>query len=131
QRDDSIHITAKEGVPVTMTYRLRFGIAGQYIPDPRRVVEQGWNAWTRARVAEAVSAVASQIPIEDLLSPTSQFNSQRDLLRQTVSRHLAASGLKVTAFEIARFDVDREALLRVKRAELRRDARSVPGRVAL
>src|ERR1051325_9256742 len=50
--------------------------------------------------------------------------------RAEFSGHLAQSGLKVTAFEIAKFDVDREALLRVKRAELRRDARSAPGRVA-
>src|SRR5205807_9280846 len=63
--------------------------------------------------------------------PTSQFNAQRDPLRQTVTRHLAQSGLNVTAFEIARFDVDRDALLTVKRAELRRDARSAPQRVAI
>ncbi len=131
QRDGLIRITSQEGVPVTVTYRLRFGVSGKRILDARRVVDEGWNAWIRTRVGEAVSAVASQIPIEDLLSPTSQFNTQRNPLRQTVSRHLAQSGLKVTAFEIARFEVDREALLRVKRAELRRDARSTPTRVAL
>ncbi len=131
QRDGLIRITSQEGVPVTVTYRLRFGIAAGHIPDARRVVDEGWNSWIRARVGEAVSAVASQIPIEDLLSPTSQFTAQRDKLRQAVVRHLARSGLKVTAFEIARLDVDREALLKVKRAELRRDARSTPSRVAL
>jgi predicted AlkP superfamily phosphohydrolase/phosphomutase/Tfp pilus assembly protein PilF len=131
QRDGLIRITSKEGVPVTVTYRLRFGIAGQRIPDARRVVQDGWNAWIRARVSEAVSAVTSQIPVEDLSSPTSQFNAHREPLRQTVARHLAQSGLKVTAFEIAKFEVDREALLKVKRAELRRDARSVPARVAI
>src|SRR5712691_1949558 len=131
QRDDLIRITSREGVPVTVDYRLRFGLSGDRLPDARRMVEEGWNAWIRARVGEAVAAVASQIPIEDLLSPTSQFNAQRDVLRQTVARHLAQSGLKVTAFEIARIDADRDALLKVTRAELRRDTRSVPTRVAL
>jgi predicted AlkP superfamily phosphohydrolase/phosphomutase/Tfp pilus assembly protein PilF len=131
QRDDFVQITSKEGVPVKLYYRLRFGLAGNQIKDATRIVTQGWNAWTRARVAEAVSAVASQIPIEDLLSPTSQFNAQRDPLRQAVARHLADTGLNVTAFEIARFEVDRQALLNAKRAELRRDARSAPTRVAI
>ncbi len=131
QRDDIIRITSKEGVPVTVSYRLRFGINGDRLPDARRMVDQGWNAWIRARVAEAVSAVTEQIPIEDLLSPNSQFNSQRDPLRRTVANHLASSGLKVTAFEVARFEADHDALLRVKRAELRRDTRSVPTRVVI
>jgi predicted AlkP superfamily phosphohydrolase/phosphomutase/Tfp pilus assembly protein PilF len=131
QRDGIIRITSKEGVPVTVNYRLRFGISGDRLPDARRMVEEGWNAWIRARVAEAVSAVTQQIPIEDLLSPSSQFNSQRDPLRKTVANHLARSGLKVTAFEVARFEVDRDSLLRVKRAELRRDARSSPTRVVI
>jgi predicted AlkP superfamily phosphohydrolase/phosphomutase/Tfp pilus assembly protein PilF len=131
QRDGLIRITSQEGVPVTVTYRLRFALSGRPIPDARRVVDEGWNAWIRARVSEAVSAVTSQIPIEDLLSPTSRFSAQRDILRQTVARHLAQSGLTVTAFEIARMEVDREAMLKVKRAELRRDSRSVPARVAL
>src|SRR6185436_4715245 len=131
QRDGLIRITSKEGVPVTVQYRLRFGVAGDRIPDAQRIVNDGWNAWIRARVSEAVAAVAAQVPIEDLLSPTSAFNTQRDPLRRTVAAHLAQSGLKVTAFEIARFEVDRDALLRAKRAELRRDARSAPGRVAI
>lgn len=131
QRDGLVRITSKEGVPVTMTYRLRFGVAGKRIADARRIVNEGWNAWIRARVAEAVSAVTSQIPIEDLLSPTSQFNTQRDPLRRTVAEHLAKSGLNVTTFAVARFEADKEALLKAKRAELRRDARSVPTRVAV
>ncbi|MGA8806860.1 MAG: alkaline phosphatase family protein [Thermoanaerobaculia bacterium] len=131
QRDGIIRITSKEGVPVTVYYRLRFDISGDRLPDAPRMVDEGWNGWIRARVAEAVSAVTQQIPIEDLLSPNSQFNSQRDPLRKTVANHLARSGLKVTAFEVARFEADKEALLRVKRAELRRDARSSPSRVAV
>src|SRR5437763_7139576 len=131
QRDGIIRITSKDGVPVTVNYRLRFGITGDRLPDARLMVDEGWNAWIRARVAEAVSAVTQQISIEELLSPNSQFNTQRDPLRRTVAAHLAQSGLKVTAFEIASFVVDRDALLRVKRAELRRDARSAPGRVAV
>ena len=131
QRDGIVRITSREGVPLTMTYRLRFGVSGDRFPDAQRMVSDGWNSWIRARVGEAVAAVTSQVPIEDLLSPTSQFNSQRTPLRQVVARHLASSGLKVTAFEVARFEVDREALLRVKRTELRRDARSAPTRVAI
>ena len=131
QRDGFIRITSKEGIPVTVQYRLRFGVAGDHIPDAQLIVNDGWNAWIRARVSEAVSAVAAQVPIEDLVSPTSGFNTQRDPLRRTVAAHLAQSGLKVTAFEIARLEVDRDALLKVKRAELRRDARSAPGRVAV
>ena len=131
QRDGFIRITSKEGIPVTVQYRLRFGVAGDHIPDAQLIVNDGWNAWIRARVSEAVSAVAAQVPIEELVSPTSRFNTQRDPLRRTVAAHLGQSGLKVTAFEIARLDVDRDALLRVKRAELRRDARSAPGRVAI
>src|ERR1041385_7914774 len=123
QRDGLIRITSKEGVPVTLQYRLRFSIEGDHLPDAQRMVNDGWNAWIRARVSEAVSAVTQQVPIEDLLSPTSQFNTQRDPLRRTVAAHLAQSGLKVTAFEIARFDVDRDALLRAKRTQLRPDAR--------
>ncbi|MCU1230709.1 MAG: hypothetical protein JWO97_3593 [Acidobacteria bacterium] len=132
QRDGLIRIESQEHVPVTMTYRLRFTIApGNRITDARRLVNDGWSAWIRTRVSEAVSAVTTKVPIEELLSPTSRFNQERDPLRQTVAAHLARSGLKVTAFEIARLDADKEALLRAKRAELRRDARSVPGRVAI
>jgi predicted AlkP superfamily phosphohydrolase/phosphomutase/Tfp pilus assembly protein PilF len=131
QHDGITRIISQDGVPVTVNYRLRFAIAGDRLPDVRRLVNDGFTVWMQARVAEAVSAVARQVPIEDLLSPTSTFNTQRDPLRRTVAGHLAASGLKVTAFEIARLDVDREALLRVKRAQLRRDARSVPARVAI
>jgi predicted AlkP superfamily phosphohydrolase/phosphomutase/tetratricopeptide (TPR) repeat protein len=130
QRDGVIRIVSQEGVPVTLYYRLRFGVAGDHIPDARRLVEDGWSAWVRARVGEGVSAVTSRISIEELLSPTSPFH-QRDPLGETVTRHLAESGLNVTAFKIARFEVDREALLRAKRLELRRDARSVPSRVAV
>jgi predicted AlkP superfamily phosphohydrolase/phosphomutase/Tfp pilus assembly protein PilF len=131
QRDDFVQINSKEGVPVKLYYRLRFGVSGEQVRAASTIVQQGWNSWTRARVAEAVTAVASQIPIEDLLSPTSSFNVRRDPLRQAVSRHLAASGLKVTGFEIARLEVDRPALLNAKRAELRRDARSAPTRTVV
>lgn len=131
QRDGLVRILSKEGVPVTVTYRLRFGVTGDRLPDARRLVAEGWNAWIRARVSEAVSAVTAQTPIEDLLSPSSTFNAQRDPLRRVVAAHLAQSGLKVTAFEIARLEPDREALLRYKRAELRRSARGLAGRVAI
>src|SRR5436190_1683856 len=131
QRDGMITIQSQEGVPVTVSFRLRFGIQSRKLADARRIVDEGFNAWIRRRVSEAVAAVVSKVPIEELLSPNSQFNARRDVLRRAVSDHLARNGLEVKAFEIARIDADREALLRVKRAEMRRDARSVPTRVAI
>jgi len=131
QRDGLVQILSKEKVPVTINYRLRFNIAGERITDARTLVRDGWNAWIRSRVGEAVSAVTQQVPIEELLSPTSQFSTRRGVLRDVVARHLARSGLSVTAFEIARLEPDRNALLAYKRAELRRNARGVAGRVAV
>src|SRR3954452_8355617 len=132
QRDGIIRIMSQEQVPVTITYRLRFGIAGNRLPDARTLVAQGWTAWVGARVAEAVDAVTRQVPIEDLLSPNSQFNTaQRNTLRSAVANYLSKSGLKVTAFEIARIDVDKPALLQRKKMDLRREARGVAGRVAI
>lgn len=131
QRDGFVRIMSKERVPVTISYRLRFSVPGDRFPDARRLVRDGWSAWIRARVAEAVSAVTQQVPIEELLSPTSEFAARRGVLRQVVARHLAQSGLQVTAFEISRIEPDRRALLEYKRAELRREARGVAGRVAI
>lgn len=131
QRDGLVRIRSKEGVPVTVSYRLRFTLPGQRLPDSRRLVRDGWSAWIRTRVGEAVSAVTQQFPIEELLSPTSQFTRQRGVLREVVKRHLARSGLQVTAFEIVRMEPDRRALLEYKRNELRRGARGVAGRVAI
>jgi len=131
QNDGVIRITSKEGVPVTVAYRLRFGISSDRLADARGLVTNGWSAWIRARVSEAVAAVTSQVPIEELTSPTSQFSTRRDVLRRVVAAHLAQSGLNVTAFEISRIEPDRDALLAYKRAELRRSARGVAGRVAI
>ena len=131
QRDGFVRILSKERVPVTISYRLRFSIPEERIPDARRLVREGWSAWIRARVAEAVSAMTEQVAIEELLSPTSAFAARRNDLRQNVARHLARSGLRVTAFEIARIEPDRKALLAYKRQELRREARGVAGRVAI
>ena len=131
QRDGLVRILSKERIPITVTYRLRFNFPGKRLPDVRTLVRSGWNAWIRTRVGEAVSAVTQQYPIEEILSPTSQFAARRNVLRQVVTRHLAASGLQVTGFEIARMEPDRKALLDYKRAELRRGARGVAGRVAI
>jgi predicted AlkP superfamily phosphohydrolase/phosphomutase/Tfp pilus assembly protein PilF len=131
QRDGFVRILSKERVPVTITYRLRFSIPGERLPDAGRLVSDGWSGWIRARVSEAVSAVTQQVPIEELVSPTSQFSARRDVLRQIVAKHLARSGLQVSAFEIARIEPDRRALLDYKRVELRREARGVAGRVAI
>jgi len=130
QRDGSVTITSKEGVPITINFRLRFTV-GDRLPDASRLTSEGLSSWMRARVGEAVVEVTKQVPIEDLLSPSSQFSRQRAPLRQIVARHLARSGLNVTAFEIAELRPDREALLKYKRAELRRSARGVAGRVAV
>lgn len=131
QRDGFVRILSKERVPVTISYRLRFSIPGERLPDASRLVRDGWNGWIRARVSEAISAVTQQVPIEELVSPTSEFARRRDDLRQIVAGHLGRSGLRVTAFEIARIEPDRRALLEYKRAELRREARGVAGRVAI
>jgi predicted AlkP superfamily phosphohydrolase/phosphomutase/Tfp pilus assembly protein PilF len=131
QKDGLVRILSKEGVPVTISYRLKFGVASTRLPDAQRLVRSGWNAWLGARVGEAVSAVTRQVPIEELLSPTSQFAARRDVLRRTVADHLGRSGLKVTDFAIARMEPDRDELLRYKRGELRRQARGVAGRVAI
>lgn len=131
QRDGLVRILSKERIPVTVSYRLRFTLAGKRLPDARRLVNDGWSAWIRTRVGEAMSAVTAQVPIEELLSPTSQFATRRSVLREAVKRHLARSGLQVTAFEITRIEPDRRALLEYKRAELRRSARGVAARVAI
>jgi Tfp pilus assembly protein PilF len=131
QRDGFVRIESADKVPVTISYRLRFGVASDRLPDPGTLVTQGFSAWIGKRVAEAVDTVTRHVPIEELLAPTSSFNRQREPLRQTVARHLANSGLNVTGFEIERLDVDREALLHLKRVELRRETRGVVGRVAI
>jgi predicted AlkP superfamily phosphohydrolase/phosphomutase/tetratricopeptide (TPR) repeat protein len=131
QRDGVVRVVSKERVPVTVSYRLRFTLPGERLPDARRLVQDGWSAWIRTRVGEAVSAVTQQMPVEELLSPTSQFATRRDVLRRTVSNHLARSGLQVTAFEISHMEPDRRALLEYKRQELRRNARGIAGRVAI
>lgn len=131
QRDGFVRILSKERVPVTISYRLRFSVPEERIPDARRLVREGWSAWIRARVSEAVSAMTQQVAIEELLSPTSAFAARRNDLRENVARHLARSGLRVTAFEIARIEPDRRALLAYKRQELRREARGIAGRVAI
>lgn len=131
QRDGLVQIVSREGVPVTLTYRLRFSVEKEQLADARRLVREGWSAWIRARVSEAMAAVTRQVPIEDLLSPSSQFNASREPLRRLVAAHLARSGLNVTAFHIARIEPDRNALLKYKRTELRRAARGVAGRVAV
>lgn len=131
QRDGLVRILSKEKVPVTVGYRIRFTLPGERLPDAQRMVEDGWSAWIRTRVGEAVAAVTQQVPIEELLSPTSQFAQRRDVLRNVVARHLAQSGLQVTGFEIAQMEPDRRALLEYKRQELRRNARGIGGRVAI
>lgn len=131
QADGAVRILSQERVPVTIRYRLRFTIPRERMPDAQRLVNDGWSAWIRARVAEAVSAVTQKVPVEELVSPTSQFSAQRDVVRNVVVRHLARSGLEVAAFAISNIEADREALLEYKRMELRRSARGVAGRVAI
>ncbi|HEY0787626.1 MAG TPA: alkaline phosphatase family protein, partial [Thermoanaerobaculia bacterium] len=124
-------VRSSEGLPVKLTYHLRFGIAQRRMPDAKRLVREGWSAWIRARVAEAVSALSTKIPVEELVSPSSQFAAQRNVVRRTVARHLAQSGLALTSFEIERIEVDPDEMLRYKRLQLRRNARGAVGRVAV
>lgn len=129
QHSGIVKITSRESVPVLIAYRMRFTIEAPRISDSKRLIREGWSDWIGTRVGEAVSAVASKVPLEELASPLSEFRSRRDRLREIVAQHLARSGVRVTAFEIERIDVDSEALLRFKRAELRRNARGAYGRV--
>lgn len=131
QRDDLVRVESKEKIPVTLSYRIRFTLPGEKLQDAQGLVRNGWSAWIRRRVGEAVSAVTQQVPVEELLSPTSQFATQRDVLRRVVTDYLGQSGLKVEAFEIAQMEPDRRALLEYKRHELRRNARGIAGRVAI
>ncbi|MEO8218957.1 MAG: alkaline phosphatase family protein [Acidobacteriota bacterium] len=130
-RDGFTWLRSKEGVPFGIFYRLRFGIGRERLPDSKRLVQEGWSAWIRARVSEAVSVVAREFPIEQLTAPTADFSRERELLRAAVARHLAQSGLQVSGFEIQKIEIDRDALRDYKRAELRRNARGPVGRVAL
>ena len=131
QADGFVRILSQEEVPVTIRYRLRFSIPRERMPDAQRLVTDGWSAWIRTRVAEAVSAVTQRVPVEELISPTSQFSARRDVIRDVVAQHLARSGLEVSAFAISSIEADRRALLEYKRMELRRSARGVAGRVAI
>ncbi|MFN2239521.1 MAG: alkaline phosphatase family protein [Thermoanaerobaculia bacterium] len=124
-------VRSQEGVPIRLTYHLRFDVDQDQMPDSRRLVREGWSAWIRARVSEAITALLSRIPVETLVSPTNPAGSHRELVRRTVTSHLAQSGLTVSSFEIERMEIDRDALLRYKRGELRRNARAPGGRVAI
>jgi predicted AlkP superfamily phosphohydrolase/phosphomutase/Tfp pilus assembly protein PilF len=131
QRDDLVRVLSKERVPVTLSYRIRFTLPAERLEDARGLVRNGWSSWIRTRIGEAVSAVTHEVPVEELLSPTSQFATRRDVLRRVVQNHLARSGLQVQAFEIIHMEPDRKSLLEYKRVELRRNARGVAGRVAI
>lgn len=132
QRDGVVQVNVgPEKIPVKITYRIRFRIGAARLPDSERLVHDGWSAWMGRRIAEVITAVASTTPVEEFASPVLQYSNQRDVLRKAVANHFARSGLHVTAFEIEKMVVDREAMLRYKRNELRRNARGAVGRVAL
>ena len=122
---------SKENVPIRIAYRMRFDIGSTQLPDARRIVIDGWDPWFSARVAEAVRAFSGEIPVEDLIAPTSRYSDIRERLRQAVVAHLGQTGIEVSAFQIESLTVDREALLAYKRQELRRRARGAVGRVAV
>jgi predicted AlkP superfamily phosphohydrolase/phosphomutase/Flp pilus assembly protein TadD len=122
---------SQEGIPIRIAYRIRFLVGHAPLPDARRIVIDGWDAWFDDRVAEAVRAFTGTVPVEDLTSPTAQFSRNREALREAVAGHLARSGIEVSAFQIENLSVDREALLQHKRQELRRRARGPVGRVAI
>lgn len=124
-------IHSREGVPVKISYRVRFELEHTALPDARTIIQEGWEQWVESRVAEAVQAVARQTAIEEFLSPVSRFSARRDLVRQTVADHLARSGLKVTGFEIEGMETDRQALLEFKRRELRRKEKTAVSRVVV
>lgn len=117
QRDGLVRVESQDGVPVTISYRLRFGIAGHRLPDASTLVHKGWSAWIGPRLAEAVNAVTRRVTIEELLAPNSGFNSDRGPLRRMVAARLAGSGLEVAAFEIAGIEPDRQGLAGVRSLE--------------
>ena len=132
QRDGVVQVrVGPEKIPVKIAFRIRFGIGAARLPDADGLVREGWSAWMNRRVAEVITAVASTTPVEEFASPVSQYDNRRAQLRVAVANHFARSGLKVTAFEIEKIEIDREALLRHKRNELRRNARGAVGRVAV
>ena len=130
-RDGVTWIDSREGVPIKLTYRLRFALDKDVLPDAQRLVTGGWSAWIDARLREAMQFVNTHIPVEEFTTPTLQFASRRQLLSDVAKRHLEASGLEVASFQLARIEVDREAMIDYKRAELRRKTRGAFGRVAL
>ncbi|HYM59896.1 MAG TPA: tetratricopeptide repeat protein [Thermoanaerobaculia bacterium] len=125
QYDGVIRVFSKDGTPVAIEYRLCFGLAGGRIIGQSSLIEEGWNAWIRSRVSEAANGVAQQIANDDLISPGRGFDAQRDLFRGAVTAHLATSGLVATAFEIARIDVDRNAIRHVDRTLASPTARAI------
>lgn len=126
-----VSLRSRDGVPIRINYTLHFGVSTDQFPDPRTLVNDGWSAWLRSRVTEAVGAVLSQLPVDEIASPTADYGRQREVLREVVARYLSRSGLEVTSFNLESVIVDREALLNVKRAELRRNARAGVRRVAV
>jgi len=44
QKDGFVRIESAEQIPVTIDYRMRFGVAGERLPDARTLVQQGWSA---------------------------------------------------------------------------------------
>ena len=124
-------VRSQEGVPVRVAYQLRFGVSKEQMPDAKRLVREGWSAWIRARVGEAVTALSARIPVDELVSPSARFSTSRNVVQRTVANHLAQSGLDVVSFQIERMEVDREALLAYKRAKLRRESRGAIGRVVV
>ncbi len=126
-----VRIRSREGVPVRISYRVHFKISGRPLPAVDTIVDKGWDAWVADRVSEAIRAVTERTPIDDFISPTAAFGPRRKLVRETVTRHLSRSGLDVTGFEIEGIEVDRDALLKAKLAELRREERGKWGRVAV
>jgi Flp pilus assembly protein TadD len=118
QRDGLVRVLSKERIPVSIAFRVRFDIPDRHLGDARALVQSGWSAWILPRVAEAVSAMTQQFPIEELLLPTSQFAVRRQVLRDVVARHLAKSGLHVTAFEIGHIELDQKARVQDNRRDV-------------
>ncbi len=132
QRDGLVRIFSKEQVPVTISYRIRFTLPGEKLQDAQGLVRNGWSAWIRTRVGEAVSAVTQQVPIEELpLADLAVLGAARRPASRRGRLPRRRAACRSTAFEIARIEPDRRALLEYKRQELRRDARGIAGRVAI
>ena len=98
---------------VTMTYRLRFSVSGDRIPDARRLVTDGWSAWIRARVGEAVVIQKEVVRVAG--SASSQLNVGDGLLRDETVRTGLESAARLVMADNTNLSLGPNATLKLDR----------------